>query len=452
MSQSNPATSIQKLQTLNDALESGEFKQVARILNKGLSPVDVAHLLESSPPKARKLLWKLIDKDLIGDILPYLNDDLRADFLRHLDIQEVVDLTEDFDTDDLADTLQQLPESVIQELLSSMDSQDRERVEEVLSYPEDTAGGLMNTDTVTVRPDLSIEVVLRYLRRHKSIPDMTDNLIVVNRKDEYIGTLPLTKMLACQTSTTVREIMNTDAIVIPVSMKENEVANVFERRDLVSAPVIDPSGQLLGRITIDDVVDVIRENAEHSLMSMAGLDEDDDMFSPILITSKRRAIWLGVNLITAFVASSVIGMFQVTIDKVVALAVLMPIVASMGGVAGTQTLTLVIRGMAQGNIGKNNLTWLLNREFFVGVLNGLLWALIVAGAAILWFKSLLLGAIIAAAMVIDLLVAAIAGTLLPILLRSIKIDPALAGGVILTTFTDVAGFLSFLGLASIFYN
>jgi magnesium transporter len=443
--------SKRKLHNLNEALESGEFKQVARILNRGLNPSDVAHLLESSPPKERKLLWQLIDKEQASEILAFVDEDIRVDFLRNLDIQEVVNLTEDFDTDDLADTLQQLPESVIQELLDSMDSQDRVRVEEILAYPEDTAGGLMNTDTITVRPDLSIDVVLRYLRRHKSLPDMTDSLIVVNRKDEYIGTLPLTKMLVSYPSTTVREIMDTDAVVIPVIMKENEIANIFERRDLVSAPVINDSGKLLGRITIDDVVDVIRDDANHSMMSMAGLDEDDDTFSPILITAKRRAVWLGINLITAFLASSVIGMFQGTINKVVALAVLMPIVASMGGNAGTQTLTLVIKGMVQGQISKNNVFWLLNREFFVGALNGMLWALVVSMIAIFWFKSWLIGFIIAAAMVINLIAAAIAGTLLPVILRNMNIDPALAGTVILTTVTDVIGFLSFLGLAAFFF-
>jgi magnesium transporter len=443
--------SKRKLQSLNEALDSGEFKQVARILNRGLNPSDVAHLLESSPPKERKLLWQLIDKDQASEILSFVDEDIRADFLRNLDIQEVVNLTEDLDTDDLADTLQQLPEAVIQELLNSMDSQDRVRIEEILAYPEDTAGGLMNTDTITVRPDLSIDVVLRYLRRHKSLPDMTDSLIVVNRKDEYIGTLPLTKMLVSYPSTTVREIMDTDAVVIPVIMKENEIANIFERRDLVSAPVINDSGKLLGRITIDDVVDVIRDDANHSMMSMAGLDEDDDTFSPILITAKRRAVWLGINLITAFLASSVIGMFQGTINKVVALAVLMPIVASMGGNAGTQTLTLVIKGMVQGQISKNNVFWLLNREFFVGALNGMLWALVVSMIAIFWFKSWLIGFIIAAAMVINLIAAAIAGTLLPVILRNMNIDPALAGTVILTTVTDVIGFLSFLGLAAFFF-
>lgn len=440
-----------KIRSLNEALDSGSLDQVARILNRGLSPSDIAHLLESTPPKERSILWRLVDKDLEGEILQYLSDEVRTDFLSKLNPQELISITEDFETDDLADVLQQLPEKVIQEVLDSMDSQDRHRIEAVLSYAEDTAGGLMNTDTITIRPDISIDVVLRYLRRHRSLPEMTDKLIVVNRKDEFIGTLPITTMLVSSPTSTVREVMNTDAVTISVNTPETEVANLFERRDLVSAPVLSSDGRLLGRVTIDDVVDVIRDDADHSLMSMAGLDEDDDTFTPIIKTAKRRAVWLGINLITAFIASGVIGLFEATIEKVVALAVLMPIVASMGGIAGSQALTLVIRSMAVGQISRNNLGWLLNREFIVGILNGALWALVVAGAAIVWFNDLTIGVIIALALLINLIVAAVAGTMLPVLLRARNIDPALAGGVILTTITDVVGFLSFLGLATIVY-
>ncbi len=440
-----------QVEILNEALESGSLKQVRRILNSGLSPSDIAHLLESSPPKERNLLWRLVEKDLEGEILQYLSDDIRAYFLSKLNAEELAEVTEDYELDDLVDLLQQLPDTVIEEVLLSMDSQDRHRIEEVLSYEEDTAGGLMNTDTITIRPDITIDVVLRYLRRHRSLPDMTDRLLVVNRKDEFIGVLPLTTMLVSNPSSTVREVMETNVEVIPVDMPDNDVANLFERKDLVSAPVVDAQGKLLGRITIDDVVDVIREDADHSLMSMAGLDEDEDTFSPTMKTAKRRAVWLGINLITAFIASAVIGMFDQTLEKVVALAVLMPIVASMGGIAGSQALTLVIRGMALGQIGGSNIKWLINREFLVGLMNGMLWALVVALVAVAWFGDLRIGGIIAAAMVINLIAAAIAGTTLPIILKAQNIDPALAGGVILTTVTDVVGFMSFLGLATLVY-
>ncbi|MFT6909905.1 MAG: magnesium transporter [Oleiphilaceae bacterium] len=452
VSQYKPTNKESKFKSINDALDSGSIKQLARIVNKGLNPSDVAHLIESSPPKERNLIWRTLEGELRGEVLQYLSDDIQSHFLSKLNPQEVLSVTEDLDTDDLADILQQLPDTVIQEVLDSMDSQDRVRVEKVLAYPEDTAGGMMNTDPVTIRPDITMDVVLRYLRRHRSLPDMTDQLLVVNRKDELIGSLSINKLLVSNHSATVREVMDTDIVSIHVNLKENEVANIFERQDLVSAPVINDQGLLLGRITIDDVVDVIRDGADHSLMSMAGLDEEEDTFAPIKQTSQRRAIWLGINLITAFIASFVIGIFEGTIEKVVALAVLMPIVASMGGVAGSQTLTLVIRAMAVGQISRSNLSWLLNREFFVGAINGLLWAIVVAGIAIIWFEDLIIGMVIAAAMVINLVVAAITGTVLPIFLKSRNIDPALAGSVILTTVTDVTGFLSFLGLATLAYG
>jgi len=333
-----------------------------------------------------------------------------------------------------------------------MDHQDRSRLEQVMHYPDDTAGGLMNTDTITIRARLTLDVVLRFLRRHAEIPEMTDNLIVVNRADQFIGLLPLRTLLVSDPSASVREMMATDVEPIPVDMPDTEVARLFERNDWVSAPVVDENGRLLGRITIDDVVDVIREDADHSFMSMAGLDEDEDTFAPLSRTAPRRAIWLGINLVTAFIAASVINLFQDTIEKVVALAVLMPIVASMGGIAGTQTLTVLVRGIAMGQVGRNNQAWLIYREFLVGLINGLLWAAVVAIAASLWFDDWNIGIIIAAAMVINLVTAALIGAVLPLLMTRANIDPALAGGVVLTTVTDVVGFVSFLGLATLYYG
>ncbi|WLQ14581.1 magnesium transporter [Hahella aquimaris] len=445
------STAKVRMRSIAEALESGSLQQVARILNGGLSPSDIAHLLESSPPNERKLLWQLVDDELDGEVLQYLSDEIRSDFLSEMNAQDVIEIAEDFEVDDLADLLQQLPEAVIQEVLETMDAQDRQRLEEVLAYPEDSAGGLMNTDMITVRPDITVDVVLRYLRSHKSLPNMTDSLLVVNRKDDFIGVLPVTTLLVSSLSSTVREIMRTDVEPIPAIVSDKEVATLFERHDLVSAPVVNDKGKLVGRITIDDVVDVIRENADHEILSMAGLDEEEDMFAPIMKTAKSRAVWLGINLITAFLASAVIGIFEATIAKVVALAVLMPIVASMGGIAGSQALTLVIRGMATGKVSSSNIRWLMNREFLVGAFNGLLWAFVVATAAMVWFNDVTIGVLIASAMLINLTVAAIAGTALPLILKTLKIDPALAGGVILTTVTDVVGFMSFLGLATIAY-
>lgn len=440
-----------KLHSLNTALESGSLDKARRLLNSGIAAVDIAHLLESSTPKDRQTLWELVDKELEGEVIQYLGDELQVSFLSDMSAEEVADVTADLDTDDVADILQQLPDQVTQDVLESMDQQDRSRIESILEYAEDCAGGLMNTDTITIRPDITLEATLRYLRRHKVLPEMMDNLLVVNRQNEYIGVLPVNKLLVSDPQQTVREIMSTDSKVVQADLHESEVAKLFERHDLVSVPVVNNQGILLGRITIDDVVDVIRENADHSLMSMAGLDEEEDTFAPALKTSRRRAVWLGINLITAFIASAVIGLFDKTIEQVVALAVLMPIVASMGGIAGSQVLTLVIRGQALGHLSKANIRWLFNRELIVAGLNGVLWAIVIAFITFVWFDDPVIAIIIACAIIINLFVAAISGAALPLILKSRGIDPALAGSVILTTVTDVVGFLSFLGLATVFY-
>ena len=440
-----------RLKELNDALDSGAFIQARHMLNHTLKPADTAHLLESSPPREREVLWNLVNPELEGEVLQHLSDEIQAEFVNQMNTEELLQATENLDTDHFADILQQLPKTVMQEVLNSLGQQDRERVEQVLSYPEDTAGGLMNTDVVSIRPDITIDAVLRYLRRHDTMPDMTDNLFVVTRKDRYMGLLPLTSLLVSDPNTLISDIMDTERKAIPADLDETDVANLFERNDWVSAPVINQEGRLVGRITIDDVVDVIREEADHSLMRMAGLDEDEDTFAPVVKTTRRRAVWLGINLLTALFASMMIGLFQHTIEQVVALAILMPIVASMGGVAGSQALTLVIRGQALGHVEASNIGYLLNREIIVGALNGLLWATVVASIASWWFSDLTIGFIIAIAMIINLIVAAIFGTSLPVILKAMNIDPALAGGVILTTITDVVGFCAFLGLATLFY-
>jgi magnesium transporter len=440
-----------KLHSINAALERGGVLEIKRTINTGLAPAEVAHLIESSPPKVRTMLWELIEKENEGEVLQHLSDEISASFLNEMSTEQLVGLTSELDTDDVVDLLQQLPEHVSNDVLRGMNSENRSRLEAVLCYPEDSAGGLMNTDAVTVRADVTLDVVLRYLRRHRSLPEMTDNLLVINRSHEFIGILPINKLLVSDLNQTVREVMTTDTQIIHASMDEEDVAKIFERHDLVSAPVIDNHGKLIGRITIDDVVDVIRDTADHSLMSMAGLDEEEDTFAPAFKTGRRRAVWLGINLITAFIASAVIGLFGETIERLVALAVLMPIVASMGGIAGSQVLTLVIRGQALGHISSSNISWLMNRELAVGFFNGLLWASVIAAITFFWFNDPLLAAIIAAAIIINLLVAVLSGAALPIILKRQRIDPALAGGVILTTITDVVGFFSFLGLASIFY-
>ncbi len=444
------STSSDPVFELTQAIDSGSLYQVRQMI-KTLPTAGIAHLLESSPPRTRTILWQLIDKDAEGEVIHYLNEDLQNDILRDLNPHQVVQLTEGLADDDLADILQQLPQQVTAEVLQAMDLQDRQRVESILSYAEDTAGGLMNTDTVTVRRDHTVELVLRYLRRHESLPEMTDNVLVVDRNDYLLGIIPLRTLLVSDPGTQVRDVMREDIQAIPVDMEATQVAQLFEQHDWVSAAVVDNSGRLVGRITIDDVVDVIRDSTEHSLMSMAGLDEEDDTFAPIWKTARRRAVWLGVNLLTAIFASMVIYLFQDTLDQVVYLAVLMPIVANMGGVAGTQTLTLVIRSLALGHISPSNSRWLLIRELGVAGLNGLLWATVISVIAYLWYRDAQLSYIIAAAMMINLMTAALAGAYLPLFLKKLKIDPALAGTVALTTVTDSIGFFAFLGLAQTFY-
>lgn len=440
--------SEKRLQALFEALESGTLRQVRRLLHV-LHPAEIANLLESLPPAQRELVWELVQEAEGGEILAHLGDDVRNSLIDDMEAAEIVAATEGLDVDDMADILQNLPDQVIKQILQTLNNQDRIRLETVLSYDEDTAGGLMNTDTITVRPDVTLDVVMRYLRLRGELPSTTDSLIVVDRDDTYLGMLSLADILTHDPEETVSSVFGKGRKAIPASMPANEVATLFENHDLISIAVNDDQGRLLGRITIDDIVDYIREEAEHAVMSQAGLTEDDDIFAPVLPSARARALWLGINLVTALMAAWVIGLFQGTLEQIVALAVLMPIVASMGGIAGTQTLTLVIRGVALGQVARNNLRWLFNKEVLVGLINGILWSLAVAAIAALWFDNIYLGGVIAVAMVINLIIAAMAGVLLPIFMKKMGIDPALAGGVVLTTITDMMGFFIFLGLATL---
>ena len=430
---------------LEDTVES-------KFLLTSLRSSEIAQVLEGSRPTTRRVIWQLLEEEDRNQVLQHLGDEVRAEFLEAMDTAQLVAAADDMDTDDFADILQQLPTTISEQVLASLDARDRARVEAVLSFPEDSAGGLMDTDSITVRPRHTLELVLRYLRLRKELPSGTDALIVVNSEDQYLGMLPLTKVLTSDPSVTVREIMDSDAPAMRVDQPDKEIARTFSERDLISAAVVDDDGRLLGRITIDDVVDVIIEDAEEAVLGPAGLDVDEDTFAPVRRAVRRRAIWLGINLLTAFAAAAVISAFEETIIKVVALAVLMPVVASMGGIAGTQTLTLVIRGQALGQLNRRNMLWMLNREFVIAALNGLLWATLVAVAAAFLFDDITLGWVIATAMIVTILVAAVVGSLLPGILRKLSIDPAIAGGVVLTTITDVVGFFVFLGLASLVYG
>ncbi|MBB1271578.1 MULTISPECIES: magnesium transporter [Psychromonas] len=437
-----------RLQEVNKALDSGMFVRARSILDK-MPACDVAFLLESSPPANRKVLWNLTDHDQHGEILEELNEDAKDGIINLMGTDNLVAATEGMETDGLAYVLRGIPDTVYRAVLEQMDAQDRQRVELALAFPEDTAGSMMNTDTVTVRPDVTIEVVLRYLRLKGSLPDTTDALYVVDTDNKLLGDVSLSTLLTVEPTSIISEVMNHDTEPLQVLMEENEIAKLFERHDWISAPVIDKNKQLLGRITIDDVVDIIRENAEHSMMGMAGMDDDEDTFAPILPSAKRRTVWLSVNLIAAFIAASVSNMFEATLEQVATLAVLMTIVPSMGGIAGNQTLALVIRGIAVGHISSSNTRWLIGKEAAIGLLNGMIWAVLVATAVVLWKGDMQVGYIIAGAMFINLSIAGVAGVCIPLLMHKYKIDPALAGGMALTTVTDVIGLFSFLGMATL---
>jgi magnesium transporter len=439
-----------RLQAVRDLLDGGTIQLARRMLN-ALRPAEIAHLLESLPLTQRKVVWELLEEHAAGEVLLEVTEEVRDSLLQEMDLADIVAATEGLEIDDLADLVKELPRHITWEVLDSLDQQNRERLEAVLPYPEDSAGGLMNLDTVTVRAEVTLDVVIRYLRKlGDKVPGDTDKLFVVNRDGFYLGALSLSRVLTNDPDDSVAEVMSLDIQPIPANWSEREVANRFEQHDLLSAPVVDEEGRLLGRITIDDVVDVIREEGEHQFMGQAGLSEDEDMFAPVLVSAQRRSLWLGVNLLTAFLASWVIRQFESTIDQVVALAVLMPIVASMGGIAGTQTLTLAIRGIALGQLSGNNSRWLVIKELAVGGINSVIWAVVVGVIAGVWFQDTSIAMLIAAAITINLIFAALAGAALPMLLERLGIDPALAGGVLLTTVTDVVGFLAFLGLATLF--
>ena len=437
-----------QLQAINAALADGLFVQVQQMLQT-IPACDVALLLESSRSKIRTEIWQLIEPDAYSDVLEELSEDVRNGIIHHMLPEKLADALEEMDTDDLVETLSSLPAAKSQDLLASMDEQDRQRAELGLSYGEDTAGVIMNTDTITLRSEVSVEVILRYLRLKGDIPEDTDTFYVVDRNDKLIGGVPLTKLLTAPANTSIEKLMK-DSEAIPATMNDSEVASLFERYDWLSAPVVDGNNRLVGRITIDDVVDIIREDAEHSMMSMAGLDDEEDTFAPALKSTQRRSIWLGVNLFTALMAAAVSDLFEQTLSQLAVLAILNTIVPSMGGVAGNQTLTLVIRGMALGHVNPGNARWLISKELAIGFFNGVIWSVLIASVIAIWKQDLMLGLVIAFAMMINMVAAGLAGATLPIVMRRLKIDPALAGSVILTTITDVVGIFAFLGTATLF--
>ena len=435
------------LKIILDDSSNLSLNQIRRLLNE-MSPSEIAHALESSPPKQRNILFSLLETEEEGDVLFELGEEIQQDLVSNISNEELVEAVKELELDEIVDILQNLPEERMKKILSNMSKVDRQRIEMGLVFPENTAGGLLNTDVISVRPNNSIKEVINYLRDQKELPESTDKIFVVNSKNYYLGELPISKIITTDPKMNVREIMDTDIPAIDVDLKDKDVATIFERNDLISSAVIDVNGQLIGRITIDDVVDVIREDADQNLLGMAGVAEDT--FAPPGRAAKSRVFWLAMNLVTAFIAASTINLFQDVIDKIVYLAVLMPIVASMGGVAATQTLTIILRGLTLEQINTSNIGWLFKRELAVSILNGIVLSILVGFITYAWFQDLTIAILISCALVINLISSVFAGIVVPLILRKLKQDPAIGGSVVVTTVTDVIGFLSFLGLATIY--
>ena len=437
----------ENLKIILDDSSNLSVNQIRRLLND-MSSSEIAHALESSPPKQRSIIFSLLETEEEGDVLFELGEEIQQDLISNISNEELSEAVKELELDEIVDILQNLPEERMKTILSNMSKVDRQRIEMGLTFPENTAGGLLNTDVISVRPNNSIKEVLSYLRDQKELPESTDKIFVVNNDNNYLGELPISKIITTDPVMNVREIMETDFPAIDVNLEDKDVATIFERNNLISSAVIDHKGQLIGRITIDDVVDVIREDADQNLLGMAGVAEDT--FAPPGRAAKSRVFWLAMNLVTAFIAASTINIFQDVIDKIVYLAVLMPIVASMGGVAATQTLTIVLRGLTLEQINTSNIKWLFKRELAVSIINGIVLSTLVAISTYLWFQDYTLAVLIASALVINLISSVIAGILVPLILRKLNQDPAIGGSVVVTTVTDVVGFFSFLGLATIY--
>jgi magnesium transporter len=415
-----------------------------------LHPADVAYILEALPLDERLVVWELVKAERDGEILLEVSDAVRETLIADMDTAELVAATESLDTDEIADLAPDLPEDVVQEVLESLDAQDRGRLQAALTYPEDTVGALMDFETISVREDLNLAAVLRYLRRLDEFPNDTDNLFVVDKDDKLRGVLPVKRLLVNDPEATVRAMMEHDVVSFLPEDKAEEAASAFERYDLISAPVVNSEDKLLGRIAVSAVVDFIRAKSDAELLSLAGLQEEEDIFSTVWKSAKNRWVWLAVNLLTAIIASRVIGVFEGTIEKLVALAALMPIVAGIGGNSGNQTSTLIVRGMALGQISKASLRMLVAKELGIALLNGVLWGSVLGFVAWLLYRNIALAIVMSCAMLLNLLVAALAGIFIPLLVEKSGRDPALGSSVLLTFTTDSMGFFIFLGLATIF--
>ena len=437
----------------HDLVEGMVHKQHLHELQHRLEPMhpaDIAYILEALPPEERLIVWDLVKAEHDGEILLEVSDAVRESLIETMARNELVAAAESLDADELADLAPDLPQSVIDDVFLSLPADEREHLRAAMSYPEESVGSIMDFDMVTVREDVSLEVVLRYLRRFEELPDHTDQLFVVDRDEHLKGVLPINVLLVNDVEVEVGSLMKTDFVEFEPDDEAEDAAKAFERYDLVSAPVVDADGKLLGRVTVNDVVDFIREEAEQEQLAHAGLAEEEDIFASVWDSVKNRWAWLAVNLVTAFLASRVIGAFEDSIEKLVALAALMPIVAGIGGNSGNQTITMIVRAIAMGQVQPDAMRRLLRKELGVASINGVIWGGLLGVAAWWLYDSYQLGLVMTAAMTLNLLLAALAGVGIPLMRQKFGADPAIGGSVMITALTDSGGFFIFLGLATLF--
>tara|TARA_B100000941_G_scaffold126812_1_gene89664 strand:- start:6226 stop:7569 length:1344 start_codon:yes stop_codon:yes gene_type:complete len=438
--------SSSKYELIQETITNPEFKSKLSNILKEMSANDLASLIQNSPPQERKIIWDSIELEYEGEVLGELDEQLRDELLKEMEPEEISLAISDLEVDDLVDILQALPEKITNDVLALMNSRDRGRIENVIDFPEESAGGLMNTDVVTVRAENTIELVSRYLRFLKNLPQNTDDIYVVTKNDEYLGILPITKILTSDQNMTVREVMDTEFEPISSELNEVDVYDLFKAKDLFSAPVVNDKNQLLGRITVDDIIEIGADEVQEDFRALAQIEED--VFSSPKKSIKNRIFWLSINLLTAIIAAASISLFADVFEKVVYAAVLMPIVASMGGIAATQTLGIYIRAEAMRKLNRKNFRYLFRREFIVSIVNGIFFSILIFGITFFWFSDYNLAVAISIAMILNLIIAAVGGFLLPYILRKIGYDPAISGGVIITTITDLIGFVTFLGIVS----
>ena len=435
-----------KYELIQETIANPEFKSKLSNILKEMSANDLASLIQNSPPQERKIIWDSIELEYEGEVLGELDEQLRDELLKEMEPEEISLAISDLEVDDLVDILQALPEKITNDVLALMNSRDRGRIENVIDFSEESAGGLMNTDVITVRAENTIELVSRYLRFLKNLPQNTDDIYVVTKTDEYLGILPITKLLTSYQNMTVREVMDTEFQPISSELNEVDVYDLFKAKDLFSAPVVNDKNQLVGRITVDDIIEIGADEVQEDFRALAQIEED--IFSSPKKSIKNRIFWLSINLLTAIIAAGSISLFTDVLEKVVYAAVLMPIVASMGGIAATQTLGIYIRAEAMRKLNRKNFRYLFRREFIVSVVNAIFFSIFIFGITYFWFSDYNLAIAISIAMILNLIMAAVGGFLLPYILSKIGYDPAISGGVIITTITDLIGFITFLGIVS----